>query len=284
MDNYKELMITRLKFLDGLLRDKKTADKVDSVVYVRISRGKPQFYLSSIGDSNTMKYISRDQSYLVSDLVNREYRYKLYTSATKERDAIMRFLKGLGLSNQDIDLLRHGKPVMRLANTVLTPEEVYDSFHPAKQDVIVPHPKVLPDSLFIKEWESKKYEGLPFNVGSSEYYSDKGERMRSKSEVIIANTLARKGIPYRYECPLQLPDCVMYPDFTTLNIRTRKEYYWEHFGMLSDPGYLNKTLIKLRKYESAGYYPGEKLLITRESISQPLSTKNVQELIDHFLR
>lgn len=52
--------------------------------------------------------------------------------------------------------------------------------------------------------------------------------MRSKSEVIIADLLNKEGIPYRYEFPLYLKEFnTVYPDFTILNVRKRKEIYWE---------------------------------------------------------
>ena len=42
----------------------------------------------------------------------------------------------------------------------------------------------------------------------------RGEMMRSKSEVIIADHLANNGIEYGYEQPLTIRDVTKYPDFT----------------------------------------------------------------------
>ncbi len=60
--------------------------------------------------------------------------------------------------------------------------------------------------------------------------------VRSKSEVIIANMLFERGVPFRYEQPLFAPDGTFYlPDFT---ITWRgMDYYWEHVGMLSRHDY-----------------------------------------------
>jgi hypothetical protein len=54
--------------------------------------------------------------------------------------------------------------------------------------------------------------------------------VRSKSEVIIANMLAERNIPFRYEIPLQAPDGTFYlPDFTiTWN---GERWYWEQLGI-----------------------------------------------------
>ncbi len=42
---------------------------------------------------------------------------------------------------------------------------------------------------------NQSYEKMSFREDAPEYYSNKGERMRSKSEVIIANLLDKLGIP-----------------------------------------------------------------------------------------
>ncbi|RME53638.1 MAG: exonuclease, partial [Deltaproteobacteria bacterium] len=55
--------------------------------------------------------------------------------------------------------------------------------------------------------------------------------VRSKSEVIIANMLFERGIPFSYEQPLFASDGTFYlPDFTITWRGT--DYYWEHLGML----------------------------------------------------
>ena len=39
------------------------------------------------------------------------------------------------------------------------------------------------------------------------------------------------SIPYKYECPLQLSNgMIIYPDFTVLDVKRRKVWYWEHRG------------------------------------------------------
>ena len=108
----------------------------------------------------------------------------------------------------------------------------------------------LPDDEFRERWEAQKGEALAFRADDeSSFYTDKGERVRSKSEVIIANALHRNKIPYRYEYPLQLSNGkIVYPDFTVLNLKTRKEYIWEHFGMLDDPHY-RETMLNKRMCE-----------------------------------
>ena len=88
-----------------------------------------------------------------------------------------------------------------------------------------------------------------------------GEMLRSKSEVIIANLLHERQIPFRYEEPLFASDgSLALPDFTvTWGGRT---YYWEHVGRLDLPDYSMKWNAKCTWYER--WFPGQ-LLTTQES-------------------
>ena len=108
--------------------------------------------------------------------------------------------------------------------------------------------------------------------------------VRSKSEKRLADKFNLLGIPYIYEKPLYLEGYgYVHPDFTLLNVRKKKEYYLEHFGMMDNPEYTVKTVQKLETYEKNGIFPGEKLLLTYETGSHPLNMKTVDNLIQKFL-
>ena len=62
--------------------------------------------------------------------------------------------------------------------------------------------------------------------------------VRSKSEVIVADTLTQLGISYEYEQKLPSkddPNDYRLPDFTVSY--EGDTFYWEHLGMLSVPSY-----------------------------------------------
>jgi hypothetical protein len=71
--------------------------------------------------------------------------------------------------------------------------------------------------------------------------------VRSKGESMIAQALAQYGVGFSYEKPLISLDGKSWrlPDFT-FRVR-RKEYYWEHLGMLGSPDY-DKGLERKRKW------------------------------------
>jgi len=139
---------------------------------------------------------------------------------------------------------------------------------------------VISDEQYVKHWQEFVYDGVPFSTEENEIITERGERVRSKSEKIIADKLYALGIPYRYECPLALRnDIVLYPDFTILRVSTQEEVYLEHFGMMSDEKYVDRTMNKLALYERNGIYPGVNLFMTFETGKRPLNTRALDDLL-----
>lgn len=105
-----------------------------------------------------------------------------------------------------------------------------------------------------------------------------GIMVRSKSEVIIANLLHERGIPFKYEIPLYAPDGTFFiPDFTiTWN---GEEWYWEHLGMLDREEYRNHWEAKKEWYEKHSF--SETLIITDEK--KGIDSKKFEQIIQkHF--
>ena len=160
--------------------------------------------------------------------------------------------------------------------------EIYRSLPAEKKNLVVPI--TLSDEEFIKQWQNKPYVHKEFAADDTScFYTERGERVRSKSEVIIANALYHAGIPYKYECPHIIGGRVFYPDFTILDMRTRKEIIFEHFGMLDDPDYLKYFQKKMDFYILNGFLPGRDFIFTLESSTRPLDTRVVMKTIEGYL-
>lgn len=147
------------------------------------------------------------------------------------------------------------------------------------------NPVNVDDQSIEERWYSKEYKGLPFSEDDkTEYFSEKKERMRSKSEVLIANSLYRRGIVYKYEYPLEIPNGkTRYPDFTIFISAKRKIFYWEHLGKIGDSDYINANLKKLSEYRDAGINIGDNLILSYESGNIPLGTKEIDRIIDGMI-
>lgn len=161
-------------------------------------------------------------------------------------------------------------------------EQVYGRQHKTRQEIVWPIEET--EQQCVQRWQNVSYEKKGFREDMPELYTAKEERVRSKSEIIIADLLNNKGIPYRYECPIILKGFgIVYPDFTVLNVRLRKEMYWEHLGMMDDPEYVEKALHKISLYEQNGIFVGDKLILTYEIKAIPINQKHVATIIQHYL-
>lgn len=116
----------------------------------------------------------------------------------------------------------------------------------------------------------------------------RGESVRSKSEVIIANMLYDKGIrDYQYERGLRASDgSIRYPDFTIEDAESGVTYYWEHLGMLRDPQYRQRWQQKLAWYQAQGILPLEEgggpngtLMITQDDHHGGIDSAAIAALI-----
>ena len=114
--------------------------------------------------------------------------------------------------------------------------------------------------------------------------TSRGELVRSKAELAIAEKLIAMGVPYVYEQPLQLGGKTRWPDFTIEDDASGVTYYWEHLGLLSDPAYVSRWAAKRAAYLADGVKPlaadaGDRILIeTRESEGSGLDMLEIERL------
>ncbi|RFM35033.1 AAA family ATPase [Chitinophaga silvisoli] len=144
-----------------------------------------------------------------------------------------------------------------------------------------------PEASVISKINSSLFEFKPLSkelLIMNEWYNEgkihetlSAYMVRSKSEVIIANMLFERKIPFKYEYPLfaELDGSFYLPDFT-ITIKG-EDYYLEHLGRLDDPSYNAHWSTKEKWYNK--HFPG-KLLTTKEN--GRLST-DVNQIINNLL-
>ena len=156
--------------------------------------------------------------------------------------------------------------------------KVYTDLSPSRKILVTPY--VPPDDMFVQEWKNKFYLGKSFSENAARIVTENNELVRSKSEKIIADKLRLLGIPYRYEYPLRTRLLgLVFPDFTLLDVWSREEVIFEHFGRLHQEGYRDETVLKIIAYSQEGYYIGKGFLFTMESDNQPLDTEYLKQLL-----
>ena len=209
------------------------------------------------------EYLHKDD-----DLLKKQLATKKYTIET---------IKNISAEIKKLEKIQH----MGISDAIINS---YRNAHPGVKKYI--DPIAVDDETYIKMWKYIPYEGLGFSKDdTTEYYSNLGERMRSKSEVSIANLLILNNIPYKYECPIDIAYSEkLYPDFTILDIKRRQIKYWEHLGRMGDMSYVSKNLWKLDEYKRAGIYLGINLYLTFESSNSPMGTNEPKRIIAEILR
>ena len=96
---------------------------------------------------------------------------------------------------------------------------------------------------------------LPTHMTTRRYLTATRVSVRSKSEVIIANTLTEMGVKYGYEDEIELPDLTepgVLPDFTIRFGDERPPIFIEHLGLLDRPSYKARWEQKLKTYADLG--------------------------------
>lgn len=150
----------------------------------------------------------------------------LYTALTRQRERVAVFMQGDASSLRSYASPSRSETARRL--TCL--------FRPVD-------PFTTPDGLVVD--------------GAHVHRTANDELVRSKSEVIVANTLRSLGIAYGYEEPLTMPDRTSrLPDFT-IRRPGHSPVFWEHLGMLDRPGYRADWEAKKRWYIQNGILPWE---------------------------
>ena len=264
MENIKEILQARQNYLLRWKAEKEKAieNAPNGALRICNSSNRTQFYQRMEPSDWNGKYLNEKEFPIAMALAQKDYDRKVIQAIGKELNAIRKFLD---------------------TYPIIKAEQVYEKLHKERQKIV--NPIQVPEQEFVRKWEQVTYEGKGFREDTPEYYTLKGERVRSKSELIIADLLNREGIPYRYECPIFLSGYGrIYPDFTVLNVKKRKEIYWEHLGMMDDPVYVEMALKKLATYEKNGFFPGDKLILTCETKTLPLNQKQVLHLIQQYLR
>lgn len=227
--------------------------------------------------------------------LSRSHNHLQYYRCTEEKKS------GIYLNKKNIEMVRrlaqksYDEKVLKLAEKRLLQfrkitkdykdneiEQLYLKERAERQEFI--EPIELTWEQKVKAWMAKEYKGKGFPEDTPIILTERGERVRSKSEKIMADYFHRRGISYKYECPIYLRGIgTIYPDFTFLSKKTEEEIYWEHNGKVDDPVYARNMVKKINTYENNGIFPGERLILTYETEHTILNTNKIEQLVEKYL-
>lgn len=151
-----------------------------------------------------------------------------------------------------------------------------------KQAPMVEPEAVEPEISAPSEEVSRNYSSTPIHPEHLIHTTDRGEKVRSKSEVIIANLLHQLGLEYFYEFPVEGTNGIRRPDFMVYD-KDGKMLLWEHLGMLHDPEYKEKWERKLEWYADNGFVESENLFVTIDAPDGSFDTTLVRRVAEQLL-
>ena len=239
--------------------EKTIAQLPDGWLIVRKVRGNYYYYYND--DKTNEKLLNEDDAQLIHQLLQKKYLKDVLKAAKKELTAL--------------------EKMQKLYPTTM-PEELYEQLPESHRAGV--EPIILGDIQDAKKWMNEPYVLKPFKKGVPVYKSIRGERVRSKSEVMIADRMYARGVPYKYECPIMIGGKVIHPDFSSMRMSDHKIIYHEHCGMMDDPDYVNDLVERVNLYNQAGIIQGDRLTFTFETSDKPLDIRVIDRLIDEFFK
>ncbi len=160
---------------------------------------------------------------------------------------------------------------------------IYENLHPERKKLVKNIEETREASL--KRWLEEKIPESELRSGNYYIPTNRGEMVRSKAEYKIANALFNAGIPYKYEVPYRSKNGrEILPDFQVRNKNTGELFYWEHFGMMDDSGYVkNSFMYKIMVFAEDDIYIGKGLIATFSGWDYDLNPKTIDSIIRQFL-
>lgn len=244
----------RKLLLSSIIKDKTNTLKKAPPGKLRISNGR--FYLVTKKTAPNGTYIRQENPDIIKALAQKAYN-----------------LQVLKFAQSEFDTLSCGK-----IYTGVVFEDVYDNLSISRQSIVTPD--ILTDELYTAHWDRVMYDKRVPKEGERSFTTDNGESVHSKIETIIANKLRLHQLHYRYEFPVKLKNgTIIHPDFTILDIKRRRNVYWEHFGLMDKAEYADNSAHKIHELAQIGIVIGKNLIVTLETLKIPMRTETIDLII-----
>ena len=226
--------------------------------------GKKHFYWRRVGLSD--EYLGKGKELQLQVLAQKRYDEGSLRILLKEKEKLTSALRLLKFSARDMAL-----------------EQFWAEFPEELKKYVTPN--VTTNAGYVQRWRNRTTK-IKNKEPNGDFYSMRGEHVRSKSEIVIADRLLNAGLEYHYEF-VYSPNYganFFFPDFTILHPVTYEDWFWEHCGMIDKTYYSNDLMFRLELYSRADIYPGKNLIITFETSEKSLNTQYVDDIIKEFFK
>ena len=274
-----------------------SGDKVIQLINER-RKGYPSNKESQLsnGQIGFMKFINTKLklgNVVFTGLPNEQFSY--FRSQSDENDAVLELAYAITIHKSQGSDFNTVLVVLPKTGAILSRELIYTALTRAKSKLILliednvswlneytkPQASILArrNSNLFKYSVRHEKEEIPYVEGLIHKPLKPNLLVRSKSEVLIADELYKRGIKFEYEKQLVENGHRCIPDFT-FEDPSGDRILWEHLGMLDNPAYRESWERKLAFYESIGYVEGKNLFTTRDHENGSIFSKEIFEMVN----
>lgn len=254
-----------LRAIDQQIKDLRAELKRSPAGSICLARNGKTYKWYYKNDSSGYVYLSKKEKNLAEKLSYKKYAELELDYLLKKKAALEDCLRLYSQKSESESLLQQQSPY---------------------RDLILPLFADNPHSTEkLSAWARSEYETNPEYPEGKKYHTRKGDLVRSKSEVFIADSLFIHKIPYHYEEKLDLGIYgIFYPDFIICHPKYMRNVYWEHFGLMDNEDYIHKAYRKLDIYTQNGIIPTINLITTFETRDNPIDPYRIEKIIrEQFL-
>ena len=178
----QQLLDEKQRLMDIIVQtERELSNLPEGFLRISNSNNRIRYYYRQAFHDVDEKYITKTNLNLAKDLAQQSYDKKIIKCAKQQLSIINRFLDKY--FQNDI-------------------EQVYLDENEARRALI--QPVELTWEAVLTKWADEKYEGKLLKENTPVFLTDRGERVRSKSEKILSDYFYHHNIPYKYEHPLYL--------------------------------------------------------------------------------
>lgn len=259
IDTLQAAIHQRLKELhDGLeIIEKSKENEPKGNLRMNMCHGSYQYFQVTSPTDPRGRYIKKKDANLIKSLAQKSYNSKIEVSILQEIQALNNLLQ-----------IQENSP-----------ETIFRKLTKERKSLV--NPLFIDNELYKYLWLAQPFSSNPYYPEELIYETDRGEFVRSKSEMDIANAYFKLKIPYRYEARLDLLyGRYKFPDFTVLDVKRKRLVYHEHLGILDHDEYLKKNLKKLELYQNSGIYMDKNLIITFETQEVHFNIVRIRKMLE----
>lgn len=264
VDNIPQTVLNRIQELENLLQNYKIiTPKEKGSLKITKNKKRYQYYIKS-PEAPKGKYLNKKSMPLIKELCQAYYEKKVFAVLKVQLKLLKKFMAAYELQSA---------------------ETIYENLNEGIKKYATP--LIYNEEKFSELWNNSnnKYESLAFSEESSELISTAGIRVRSKSEMMIADCLTKNKIPFKYEFPIKTTTGItLHPDFICLNTKTHQQFLWEHFGLMDNSEYAVNMVQKDNLYRKNGFLQGKNLIYTFETKQQPITSREIETFIEKNLK